>query len=217
MITQIICTIMSSMGTHRNSSANLFSLARDQNGFFTTKQAETAGFRRQSHYYHVQTGDWIREHRGIYRLAHFPSAERPDLIRFWLWSRNREDIPQGVYSHETALSLHELSDVMPARLARLHMTVSKTFRRMAPILRAIVLHRGDLDPAGIETLEGVPVTTPLRNILDLLREYRVSQDLLVQALKEALQRGTITQKSIRKTSLPEELRQEFSELLARTT
>ena len=214
MITQIICTIMSSMGTHRNSSANLFSLARDQNGFFTTKQAETAGFRRQSHYYHVQTGDWIREHRGIYRLAHFPSAERPDLTRFWLWSRNRQDVPQGVYSHETALSLHELSDVMPAKL---HMTVPKTFRRMAPTPRAVVLHHDDVLPADIETLEGVPVTTPLRTILDLLREHRVSQDVLVQALKEALQRGTITQKSIRKTSLPEELRQEFSELLARTT
>ena len=187
-------------------------MAREQHGFFTTKQAEAAGFRRQSHYYHVQTGDWIREHRGIYRLAHFPSAERPDLTRFWLWSRNRQDVPQGVYSHETALSLHELSDVMPAKL---HLTVPKLFRRMAPIPRAIVLHRSDLDPADTETLEGVPVTTPLRTILDLLREHRVSQDVLVQALREALHRGTITQKSIRKTSLPEELRREFSELVAR--
>ncbi len=203
---------MLTMGTHRNSSDNLFSVARDQHGFFTTKQAEAAGFRRQSHYYHVRTGDWIREHRGIYRLTHFPSAERPDLIRFWLWSRNRQDAPQGVYSHETALSLHELSDVMPAKL---HMTVPKTFRRMAPIPRALALHTGDLAPADIETLEGVPVTKPLRTIIDLLRENRVSQDVLVQALREALHRGTITQKSIRETSLPEELRGEFSELVAR--
>jgi hypothetical protein len=92
------------------------------------------------------------------------------------------------------------------------MTVPKTFRRMAPIPRAIVLHLGDPDPADIETLVGVPVTTPLRTILDLLREHRVSQDVLVQALREALQRGTITQKSIRKTSLPEELRREFTAL-----
>ena len=212
MITQIICTIMSPVGNHRKSSANLFTIASDQHGFFTTKQAEAAGFQRQSHYYHVQTGDWIREHRGIYRLAHFPSAERPDLIRFWLWSRNREDVPQGVYSHETALSLHELSDMMPAKL---HMTVPKTFRRMAPTPRAIVLHRGNLDPADIEMLNGVPVTTPFRTVLDLLRERRVSQDVLVQALREALHRGTITQRSIRRTSVPEELRKEFNELVAR--
>jgi predicted transcriptional regulator of viral defense system len=203
---------MHDMGTHRNASAHLFSVARDQQGFFTTKQAEAAGFRRQSHYYHVQTGHWIREHRGIYRLAEFPTSERPDLVRFWLWSRNRDDIPQGVYSHETALSLHELSDVMPAKL---HMTVPKTFRRMAPTPRAVVLHHGALDPTDIETLEGVPVTTPLRTILDVLRDHRVSEDVLVQALRQALQRGTITRKVIRETSLPEGLRAEFSELMAR--
>jgi hypothetical protein len=39
--------------------------------------------------------------------------------------------------------------------------------------------------------------------------------VLVQALREALQRGTITQKAIRKASLPEELRREFGELVAR--
>ena len=71
-------------------------------------------------------------------------------VRFWLSSRNRDDIPQGVHSHETALSLHELSDAMPAKL---HMTVPKTFRRMAPTPRPVVLHRSALDPADIETLE----------------------------------------------------------------
>lgn len=201
------------MGAHKKAVANLFEIARDQHGFFTTKQAEAAGFRRQSHYYHVQTGDWIREHRGIYRLAHFPFSERPDLMRFWLWSRDRQDVPQGVYSHETALSLHQLSDVMPAKL---HMTVPKTFRRTAPIPRALVLHRGDLAPSDTEMIEGVPITKPLRTILDLLGEDRVSDDVLVQALREALHRGTITQRAIRETSLPEELGRAFRELAART-
>jgi hypothetical protein len=99
--------------------------------------------------------------------------------------------------------------------AKLHMTVPKTFRRMAPTPRAVVLHHGALDPTDIETLEGVPVTTPLRTILDVLRDHRVSEDVLVQALRQALQRGTITRKVIRETSLPEGLRAEFSELMAR--
>jgi predicted transcriptional regulator of viral defense system len=201
-----------SMGARKQAVVNLFEIARDQHGFFTTKQAEAAGFRRQSHYYHVQTGDWIREHRGIYRLARFPGAERPDLIRYWLWSRNRQDVPQGVYSHETALSLHELSDVMPAKV---HMTVPRTFRRMAPPPRALVLHRGDLTPPDIEMIEGVPVTTPLRTILDLLGEGRISEDVLVEALREALDRGTITHQAIRETSLPEELGRALRELVAR--
>lgn len=57
-------------------------------------------------------------------------------------SRNQEKYthePQGVYSHQTALTLHELTDVMPSRL---HMTVPKTFRRGATIPKGLVICRG---------------------------------------------------------------------------
>jgi predicted transcriptional regulator of viral defense system len=47
---------------------------------------------------------------------------------WWLWSKNREGVSQGVYRHETALSLHDLTDLMPSKL---HMTVPKSFRRSA--------------------------------------------------------------------------------------
>src|SRR2546421_641862 len=114
----------------------LYRIADGQRGFFTAKQAVQSGFSARSHLYHVQTGDWIREHRGIYRLRQFPSPERPDLILWYLWSRNRQDYPEGLYSHETALSLHDLSDAMPAKL---HMTVPKSFRRNSQIPRALVL------------------------------------------------------------------------------
>ena len=60
--------------SHREASRRLFELAEQQQGFFTTKQAKAAGFAENTHPYHVQAGNWIREHRGIYRLALFPSA-----------------------------------------------------------------------------------------------------------------------------------------------
>jgi len=41
----------------------------------------------------------------LYRLADFPTTERPDLMLWYLWSKNRQEIPEGIYSHETALSL----------------------------------------------------------------------------------------------------------------
>lgn len=44
-------------------------------------------------------------------------------------------IPQGVYSHGTSLSLHELSDANPSQL---HMTVPISFRRTAGIPRVLV-------------------------------------------------------------------------------
>jgi len=32
------------------------------------------------------------------------------------WSRNQKEVPQAVVSHDAALTVHELSDIMPARV-----------------------------------------------------------------------------------------------------
>ena len=89
----------------------------------------------------MKVGNWIREYRGIYRLALFPMAEHPDLVKWALWSRNRNEAPEGVYSHRTALSLYELSDLNPAKL---HMTVPAHFRRNSEIPGILGLHYADL-------------------------------------------------------------------------
>jgi hypothetical protein len=94
---------------HTPNSQRLFESAQHQGGFFTARQARDAGFGDNVHSYHVRSGNWIREHRGVYRLAQFPLPARPDLMIWQLWSRNRQDQPQGVFSHATALTLHELS------------------------------------------------------------------------------------------------------------
>ena len=72
----------------------LYEIAEAQQGFFTTKQAKAAGFAENTHPYHVRVGNWIREHRGIYRLANFPQTERPDLMLWSLWSKNRPGVTQ---------------------------------------------------------------------------------------------------------------------------
>ena len=163
-------------------------MAEGQQGFFTTKQAKAAGFAENTHPYHVQAGNWIREHRGIYRLASFPRGERPDLMLWSLWSRNRGEAGQGVYSHQTALSLYDLSDVMPAKL---HMTVPKDFRRNSEIPRVLVLHFASLPQSDIGAVHGVRVTKPMRTILDLLEGGDVPVAILRQALREGLRQGLI--------------------------
>src|ERR1051325_8693785 len=141
--------------SHREAARQLFVIAEQQQGFFTTKQAKDAGFAENTHPYHVQAGNWIREHRGIYRLAQFPPADRPDLVLWALWSRNRREEVQGVYSHQTALSLHELSDVNPAKL---HMTVPVRFRKNSAIPSLLVLHYDDLADYDIEAAAGYHYT-----------------------------------------------------------
>src|ERR1700688_5144396 len=175
-------------GPYKEAARRLYEIAQSQQGFFTTKQATRAGFAEKTHAYHVKVGNWIREHRGIYRLADFPTAERPDLMLWYLWSKTREEVPEGTYSHDTALSLHELSDIMPSKL---HMTVPREFRRNSTIPEILVLHRANLDPSEVQEVPGVRVTRALRTIMDLLRSGHVDRSQLKLAVDEAIRRGLI--------------------------
>src|ERR1700722_19942405 len=179
----------------REAAKRLYEIAEGQEGFFTTKQAKAAGFAENTHSYHVGAKNWIREHRGIYRLASFPRGQRPDLMLWSLWSRNRGEAGQGVFSHQTALSLHDLSDVMPAKL---YMTVPRSFRRNSEIPRVLVLHFADLPQSDIGAAYGVRVTKPMRTILDLLEGGDVPPAILRQALREGQRRGLIRRSEIAK-------------------
>ncbi len=180
-------------GPYKEAARRLLEIAQSQQGFFTTKQAIRAGFAEKVHAYHVNAGNWIREHRGIYRLSDFSTAERPDLMLWYLWSQNRQEIPKGVYSHNTALSLHELSDLMPSKL---HMTVPKDFRRSSAIPEILVLHRAHLESSDVQEIHGVRVTRPLRTIVDLLRSENVDRSQLKLAVDEAIRRGLIARREI---------------------
>jgi len=177
----------------KESTRRLYELAETQAGFFTTKQAKAAGYAENTHPYHVQAGNWIREHRGIYRLANFPQNDRPDLMLWRLWSKNREGVSQGVYSHETVLSLHDLTDLMPAKL---HMTVPKSFRRNSRIPKQLVLHYEDVPDQDTEVVHGVRVTRPLRTIIDLVYAGTVPISILRSALREGLHRGVVRRNEV---------------------
>jgi len=159
----------------------LFETAEGQQGYFTAKQAAAAGYQLGSQAHHVKSGNWVRVERGIYRLARFPQSSEEQLVIYALWSRNRAGETEGVYSHQTALSIHELSDVNPTKL---HMTVPTTFRRRAKLPRMLVLHRASLNKMDVEQRQGFAVTRPLRAIADLATAESVAHDIIDQALTE---------------------------------
>jgi hypothetical protein len=198
--------------SHRQASRRLFEIAEQQQGFFTTKQAKGAGFAENTHPYHVQVGNWIREHRGIYRLALFPTADRPDLVLWALWSRNRNEEVEGVYSHQTALSLYDLSDVNPAKL---HRTVPINFRRNSAIPRILVLHYAGLLESDVQTAQGFKFTRPLRTILDVIEAGTVERNFIRQAIRQAVDRGLITRQQIRNSQLSGPARKIIEEVLRR--
>jgi predicted transcriptional regulator of viral defense system len=196
--------------SYKETFERLYAIAEGQGGYFTPKQAEAAGFSQKNHSYHVKMGNWIRERRGIYRLANFPAAERPDLMFWWLWSRGHNDEPQGVYSHETALSIYDLSDINPARL---HMTVPRSFRRRGAPDKLPVLHRAAVHKDDIGKRFGVKVTRPLKTIADLLVTRTVQMDHMQQAVKQAFQRGLITRAELESNGrIPAAIKKEIGQL-----
>jgi len=198
--------------SHREASRRLFEIAEQQQGFFTTKQAKAAGFAENTHPYHVQVGNWIREHRGIYRLALFPITDRPELVVWALWSRNRKEEVEGVYTHHPVLSFYDLSDLNPAKL---HMTVPTNFRRNSEIPGVLVLHYADLPASDVQTVQGFKITRPLRAILDLIDAGTVEHNFIRQAITQAVDRGLITRQQIRSRQMSEPARRIFEEALRR--
>jgi predicted transcriptional regulator of viral defense system len=175
----------------QNSQKLLFEIAESQQGFFTAKQAINCGFSSKNHQYFVKKGKWIKEGWGIYRLANYPVTDRPDLMKWYLWSRNKNDIPQAVFSHETALMLYDLSDIMPDKI---HMSVPKKFRKFNKIPKVLKIYKMDLPEDDIRAYLSVKVTTPIRTIIDIIEENIISQDLIYQAIEEAISRGVIISK-----------------------
>ena len=195
----------------KNVCDALFEIAEGQQGYFTAKQAAEAGYQLGSQAHHVKSGNWVRVERGIYRLARFPQSAEEQLVIYALWSRNRAGEPEGVYSHQTALSIHELSDVNPAKL---HMTVPTAFRRRAKTPKILLLHRANLDEKDVEQRQGFAVTRPFRTIADVVGAESVSRDIIEQALTEGRQRGLITVREISELGRHGQFPKWFDELLA---
>jgi hypothetical protein len=186
----------------------LYQIAVEQGGYFTAAQALQAGYTYSQQHFHRQRGNWLQIERGIFRLRDFPPAEREDLIRWSLWSRDQKGAPQAVVSHDTALALHELSDVMPARI---HLTVPPGFRKQTP--PGCVLHKASLAPDDVETRTGYQVTRPLRSLLDVAASP-LSQEHLERAVHDALERGMVRRRLLETAACAPTARQRLDRALA---
>ncbi len=174
----------------RETARSLFSKALEQGGYFTAKQARKAGYDYPHLDYHVSAGNFERVEHGLYRLTSLPPGEHDDLVRLSLWSRDRQDEPQAVVSHESALVLHDLSELLPAEI---HLTVPPTFRKEPPA--GCVLHKARLAPKDIEERAGFRATAPLRTLLDVAASG-VPEEQLQKAVADALARGLVRRKQL---------------------
>jgi hypothetical protein len=200
--------------SRNDASRCLHSLAETQAGFFTAKQAKNAGFSESSHTYNVREGHWIRESRGIYRLASFPAVLRPELVRWHLWSMDRAGRVQGVYSHSTALGLYVTPEMTaPDAHPELEMTVPRGFRRSGATPEGLTLHYANLPESDIAARNGYRLTTPLRTILDLVVADTMPHAELSKALLGILKWRLITRKQVEGARIPEVAQLQLEALL----
>ena len=162
----------------------LYHLAEQQAGYFTARQAARAGFSWERLTDYSKNGRFQRVARGIYRLAQFPSSRFEDLFVAWLKCG-----PKSAISHESALALYDLSDVLPGEV---HVTLPRTASRRR---KGIRLHTNRLRPADVVKREGLPVTSVPRTVADVARAG-LSEDHVARAIQDALQGGLTTQQAL---------------------
>lgn len=159
---------------------DLYEIAENQAGYFNAEQAHSAGFSKERLYYYVIAGRFSRIHRGIYRLVHFPSSPYEDLFVAWLKTG-----PYAVISHESALYLYKLTDVLPGEI---HVIMPRTGSRRR---KGIRLHTNRLSPDEVTRREGLPVTSPARTIVDVAAGG-LAEEQVRQAVYDAIRQGLIS-------------------------
>jgi predicted transcriptional regulator of viral defense system len=161
----------------------LFDFAVGQEGHFTTKQAALAGYSPQLLTKYMKNGRVTRVRRGVYRIVHFPAGEHEDLATIWLWSER-----EGVFSHETALMLHNLSDALPRKV---FLTLPRGWaKRRLRLPKGVLVHFADVPKSDRSEIGPLPITKVHRTLLDCI-DAHVSPELVEAALRQARQRGLL--------------------------
>ncbi len=173
---------------NKSSWDALYELALPQSGYFRSAQAVGAGFSPQLLRKHVLAGRISHELRGVYRLVNYPRGEQDELVSLWLWSEEA-----GVFSHETALSQYQLSDVLPSRV---HLTVPPTWRKRSAVPPILVLHHAEVSESDRTWVGAVPVTTIGRTLRDAV-DAGVDPSLVAQAIAQGTARKILTRADVR--------------------
>lgn len=173
--------------SERKGMRPLVTLAATQGGYLTTSQAQSAGVSRRMLAYYLKGGDLERDSYGIYRVRMLPRHPFGDVIAACLWAG--PEIAGA--SMETALAVHGLSDAMPSKI---HITVPDKF---AGKRQGVVVHTASLAEQQRVLVDDVPVTSVARTLVDVSRR---SRQLARQATEEALERGLVSGRALKRAT-----------------
>lgn len=176
-------------GVRQPDAIGLNRVVYSQDGYFTSRQAAEHRFSAQLLAHHVRSGRYERIRRGLYRLRDYPGSSHEEVREKWL----AVGADRAVVSHESALELHGLSDVLPNTV---HLLVSRSDRGLKPPPR-VTLHTTTetLEPTDVVTREGIRVTAPARSIVDAASAGTAPEQIEV-ATRQALDEGLATPRAL---------------------
>ena len=171
------------------SHSRLFELASEQGGYFTAAQGRARGFSKALLAHHAKSGRFLRVRQGLYRFREYPSSPREDVTAAWL--ATGRDV--AVVSHESALDILGLSDVVPEVV---HLTVSRAMRYRSSS-SGVVIHTTIRRLAKSDTVvsDGIRVTAAVPSIIDAARAGTAPEQIEA-AIRQALERGMATKSQL---------------------
>lgn len=169
--------------------SRLFETASEQGGYFSAEEARACGFSWALLSHHVKSGQFIRVRRGLYRLREYPSSPREHVLAAWMAVGKKV----AVVSHESALDILGLSDVIPDAV---HLTVPR-HKRNLPSLQGVKIHTSTrpLPVQDLVTRDGIVVTSASRAILDSA-EAGTAPEQIEMAVTQAMERGLATARQL---------------------
>ncbi|WP_435126421.1 type IV toxin-antitoxin system AbiEi family antitoxin domain-containing protein [Micromonospora tulbaghiae] len=167
-------------------------MAATQGGFVTAEQALRLGLGREQIRYLVRSGRWTRLSRGCYLPS--PAGPAPVALRRAMIRATIASLGQGAVAVlSTAAELHGIAGLPPT--AAIHVSVPRdrphVQRRAEPGLR---VHQLTLADADVCRVGGVPVTTPVRTVADVL--LRARRYPAVCVLDSALYQGILAENDL---------------------
>src|SRR5882757_3027 len=166
-------------------------LAAGQWGLLTTAQAAQRGVSRLQLSRLAAAGLLDRYAHGVYRMRGAGNDVHAELRAAWLSldptrsaeARLREPLAGPVISHASATAVHGLGDITADRH---ELTVRSRRQTQRSNLR---LHCRRLADTDLTIVDGLPVTTPTRAVVDLLAD-RHDTDHVATVLADAVHAGT---------------------------
>ena len=159
-------------------------IARRQHGRISHAQLVAAGVDRDRIKRWRADGRLHPQHVGVYAVGHTAPSLLADLMAAALAAGEESAVSHGSAGHVTR--------ILAGRPARPELTVPTTSGRER---RGIVLHRvGELHPADVTRLHGIPITIVARILLDM--SPRLSRVELTRACHEAWLRHRVTPREV---------------------